>query len=210
MHELWSCYINKTTNMSMEDCGNETCERKIGPRAKAVQCEICDDWWHIDCAKMKEEEYNVISKTTSGLHWFCNYCNRGSAKLLQKIGKMQKELDEQKEEVAKLKSEVVECKFNQDRQEQYSRKDNIRISGLPDPKTADEDTNAKVIKVALDMGIVLKDEDISVSHRLGKLTATYDRPVIVKLTRRDTKRKLRKNKPDYLKILLLVNSNVQN
>ena len=47
-----------------------------------------------------------------------------------------------------------------------------------------------VLKVADDMGVTLVAEDISVSHRLGKVESDYNRPVIVKLVRRAVKRTL--------------------
>ena len=111
-----------------------------------------------------------------------------------------------KEEIIRLKSQVVESKFMLDRQEQYSRKDNIRISGVSDPHNTVEDTNNIVIKIASDMGVEIKPQDISVSHRLGKSSANYDRPVIVKFVRRDVKRKIMmnkkilKDKPQYRKV----------
>lgn len=72
-----------------------------------------------------------------------------------------------------------------DRLEQYSRRENVRVFGLPEGP-GKEDTSAEVVKLASDMGLHLKKEDISVSHRLpgrGK----GPQPVIVKFVRRSTK-----------------------
>lgn len=172
----------------MTDCGNPTCTKKIKTNSKAMQCEICDQWWHIECASISDDDYKVVSKGISGQHWFCPSCNKGSVKLLQHVAKLQVELSECKEQIALLKAKQIELNFNHDKQEQYSRKDSVRISGILDPHTKDENTNSAVIRVVNDLGVDLKPEDISVSHRLGKLTSDYDRPVIVKFVRRDTKR----------------------
>ena len=48
--------------------------------------------------------------------------------------------------------------------EQYSRRDCVEISGLPEEPG--ENTNALTIKVASLMGLNLEEKDISISHRL--------------------------------------------
>lgn len=177
--------------MALTDCGSSKCSKKIKPSNKAVQCEICEIWWHMECTDLEESEYDVLSKGSSCIHWFCEGCNRGSRKMLLVIQKLQTELDEVRKEFTDFKKKVVtKSNFNIDRNEQYSRKDSARISNITDPHDKEEDTNGAVIKLAKDIGVVIKSEDISTSHRLGKVTATYDRPIIVKFVRRDTKRNI--------------------
>ena len=50
--------------------------------------------------------------------------------------------------------------------------------------------------MASDIGVNINEADISTSHRLGKTSVTYNRPVIVKFTRRDTKRKVIMNRKE--------------
>ncbi|KAK4294781.1 hypothetical protein Pmani_032619 [Petrolisthes manimaculis] len=56
-----------------------------------------------------------------------------------------------------------------DRLEQYSRRDNLCVSG---PEEDEDETGdvlkAKIIELADDIGVKLKPDDISVAHRLGK------------------------------------------
>lgn len=92
----------------------------------------------------------------------------------------------------KLKSVVQHQKLDIDRLEQYSRRDSIRISGLPEEQN--ENTNEKIVKIAKDLGLQIQLSDISVSHRLGKPNragrngnAPTPRPVIAKFVRRDIK-----------------------
>ena len=66
---------------------------------------------------------------------------------------------------------------------QYSRRENIRVFGVAE--TADELTNDVIVKVAADMGVVITERDISVSHRIGKNTGSKPRPIIAKFVRRD-------------------------
>ena len=184
--------------MPQVTCGLENCKKgKIKQDTKALQCEICEKWWHIDCADVDEDQYAMLNNGIVGTHWFCKSCNVGSAKILKIIGEMKKELslcreelNKCKDEVAVLKKQAVEMKFNHDKLEQHGRKGMIRISGLKDPRTSDEDTDEKVIKLAADCGVELTRSDISVSHRLGKKDPSYDRAVIVKFVSRNTKRNL--------------------
>ena len=170
----------------MAQCGIAECDKEVKNSHKALQCEICDFWFHIACVGVPDKDFPALNKR-NGVHWFCKFCERGSKKLVELMNKMHTEITE-------VKEELKEAKFNIDKLEQYQRKDNMRLAGITDPHLKDENTNEAVIKVAKDMGVVIKPEDISVSHRLGKVTAPYNRPLIVKFTRRDTKKKIMMNK----------------
>ena len=179
----------KTTNMST--CGEKSCKKgKINRNTKALQCEICELWWHIACADVTEDQYTVLKGGITGTHWFCLCCNVGSVKVLALLAEVRRELDESKETVTALKKQVVKLNFNHDRLEQYTRKDNALISNIADPHEKVEDTNSVVIQLASDIGVTINPEDISTSHRLGSLASNYDRPIIVRFARRDVKRKL--------------------
>ena len=169
-----------STTCFAEDC---TVKSKIVRNTKALQCEVCENWYHIKCAKVSDGLYDHLKGDNSGVHWFCFHCNVGSSKLLQVISKMKMELDAVKEEVTQLK-------FSNDKLEQYTRKDNAVISGLNDPHERDEDTTEKVIELANEIGVTVTRADISTSHRLGSVSATYNRPIIVRFARRDVKRAL--------------------
>lgn len=171
--------------MAVTPCGIAECDKEVKTADKALQCEVCDFWYHTKCVAVSDKDYPTMKK--KGVHWICQFCERGSKKLMGLMSKMHTELTE-------VKEELKEAKFNIDRLEQYQRKDSTRLAGIPDPHTKDENTDEAVIKVAKDMGIEIKPEDISVSHRLGKVTAPYNRPLIVKFTRRDTKKKMMMNK----------------
>ena len=94
-------------------------------------------------------------------------------------------------EVNKLKNEVQLLKFELDRQNQYSRRESVRISGISEKEG--EYTNDIVKKLAVDIGASLTQDDIIVSHRLPGRPGTA-KPIIVKFVRRDTKTTLMKSK----------------
>ena len=98
---------------------------------------------------------------------------------------------ERKAELDVLKEEVQLQTFELDRLEQSSRHESIRIRGIDE--TAGEDTDSLVQELAADIGVTLKPEDISVSHRLpGRPGST--RPIIVKFVRSNTKTVMMKSK----------------
>ena len=67
--------------------------------------------------------------------------------------------------------------------EQYGRRDNIRIFGVPE--TPEEDPYEKVVQVAAQTGVQIRSEDISVCHRLPARSGP--KPLIVKFVRRQVK-----------------------
>ena len=94
-------------------------------------------------------------------------------------------------EVNNLRNEVQLLKFELDRLNQYSRRDSVRISGIPESE--DENTNDIVKQLAADIGVTLTPNDISVSHRLPGRQGTA-KPIIVKFVRRNMKTAFMKNK----------------
>ena len=189
--DCWECTGTEVNNLfktaSMSKCSKDDCGKDVKANQNILQCKVCDDYYHNKCAGVADKDYASLKKVPNA-HWLCDLCNHGYEKMITKMGKMNGEIKLLKQELDEVKKGVGKNTFNIDKMEQYSRKDSIRLSGIEDPHTKDEDTNDKVIKVAADMGITLTNEDISVSHRLGKVTSEHARPIIVKLVKRDTKK----------------------
>lgn len=91
-----------------------------------------------------------------------------------------------------LMSRVAVLEKAADQAEQYSRRNNIRISGCPE--TANEDTDNIVLKMASDIGCDLQLHEIDRSHRVGKPGENRTRPreIIVKFTSYRARQKLYK------------------
>ena len=94
--------------------------------------------------------------------------------------------------IGDLRSVIQSQAFDVDRLAQYSRRENVRLHGVPE--TAGENTDDVVIGIAHDMGVDISSNDISVSHRLPKSRTMKERPIIVKFVRRNTKTALMMNK----------------
>ena len=92
--------------------------------------------------------------------------------------------------------------------EQYTRRTNIRIYGIPESNVESTDSREDTDILSLnfvkeELGVDLKLEDISRSHRVGK-RSSKPRPIIVRLSRHNTKveilrkrKMLKKNKRPY-------------
>lgn len=79
--------------------------------------------------------------------------------LTDKISSLQKENDELKQKVKTLEEAI-------DSADQYSRRNCLRITGIP--ATENESTDEIVINLARDIGVPLEIHDIDRSHRLGR------------------------------------------
>jgi hypothetical protein len=82
-------------------------------------------------------------------------------------GKCEEALTENKflrAEILRLSNVIKQHSKDISNIEQYSRRDSVEISGLPEE--SNKDTNALTIKVGCLMGLKINESDISVSHRL--------------------------------------------
>ena len=110
---------------------------------------------------------------------------------LTSFTKMLMILRNENEELRKTNSEletrlsVVE--YESDNLEQYSRRNSLRISGIPEEP--DENTDQRVIQLAGGLGIDISPNDIDRSHRVGKLELDRGRtgrgPLKTKRRKRD-------------------------
>ena len=84
----------------------------------------------------------------------------------------------------KIKKQTQLQHFKLDELEQYTRKENIPIHGLPETG-GNEDTADEVVKLARKAGVTITKNDISVAHRLpGNRSSGKPRSIIAKFVRR--------------------------
>ena len=69
-------------------CGK--CERQVADDHEAVQCEVCELWFHIVCEKIPYQVYAYMQDEDTGaqVSWFCIYCKRGCTMLQKRIKKL--------------------------------------------------------------------------------------------------------------------------
>ncbi len=82
--------------------------------------------------------------------------------------------------------------FAQDRLEQYSHKESVRIYGIPEfERETREDTNKVVLQIATKIGANVTTQDASVGHRIGRRgQGNKQWLIIAKFVRRDCKSKI--------------------
>ena len=87
-----------------------------------------------------------------------------------------------RDKVSNLESKVVSLEINQNMLEQYGRRKNIEVSGIPD-SVGDNGLEEKVISVFAKVGIDVKSNDIEACHRIGK-SRNSSKKIIVRFTHR--------------------------
>lgn len=101
--------------------------------------------------------------------------------LQKEVGELRSLLLRKEEQVTSLKTEVEALRCKTDELEQYSRRNSLRIDGLPDSTT--EDPYQEVLKVAnthMKLKPPLSMEDIDRTHRVGPSQESRPRPLLVK------------------------------
>ena len=101
----------------------------------------------------------------------------------QVSSQLRKEIAGLRDKVAEKDREILFLKDQIDSLEQYSRRNCLRIS--PVPEVSSESTDDIVKTVAKTVGVTLPDSAIDRSHRVGKVTAgglNRDRSILVKFT----------------------------
>lgn len=104
-----------------------------------------------------------------------------------------KRLDKQETAINKLRASVRLNAYENDRLQQYTRRENIRISGITEAEG--EQLKAKIVNIASDMGLNIDESAINACHRLGPARqGTRARAVIVRFFARDVKHDFLVNK----------------
>ena len=107
--------------------------------------------------------------------------------LTASLREMRSDLNQQRQEqplTTRLVSNVRNLSYENDRLQQYTRRENLRVFGVPcDPSESADTTEKKTIDILNATGAVISKNDISVCHRLGR-TVNGSRPIIVRFVSR--------------------------
>ena len=109
-----------------------------------------------------------------------------------KLAQLHSENKRLSRENAQLKSRVTKLEQALDDAEQYSRRNCLRISKVPENEN--EDTDAIVYKVADTLAVTLSPSDIDRSHRIGKPGKKEHRDIVVKFTNYRARERLMANR----------------
>ena len=52
-----------------------SCDRKITHNQDSIECDHCNQWWHLKCSKLQKEEYKfLIDNPFTDVYWACPPC----------------------------------------------------------------------------------------------------------------------------------------
>ena len=163
---------------------------------QSICCDCCSNFYHIKCENISNAKLQALSQ--HDLKWYCSYCDRAAASLAEKIIVLEdqllnvtSELSTVKEELSttkeELKNEKVQRIIATDKLEAYTRKDSLRINGIPfEEGETSAQLEDKILNIAQKIGVTINRGDISVTHRL-KADKKGGVPAIVKFSTRRCK-----------------------
>ena len=119
-------------------CGQ--CKKLVKNEDYAMECEICDQWFHIKCQNITQAEYNYIKggtkkKSLSKMHWYCLTCDRMAVHFMKTITNIHAKQEKMEERINN-----IEEKINQkvDKQEINQLKEDLKEIKDGQKKTAEE------------------------------------------------------------------------
>ena len=109
-----------------DQCGS--CKQKVNSKEKAVECEICQLWYHTRCEKISDGTYKILQENNS-IHWYCERCNKGIAKVLSALAnilkrrdKVEETLDQMEKGLESVRNELKNLKEEMERKIKESDK----------------------------------------------------------------------------------------
>ncbi|KAG8325693.1 hypothetical protein J6590_060731 [Homalodisca vitripennis] len=177
------------------------CNQKISSEEVIVCIGNCGRVFHYECAS---ERYASLKTRGSKKEWTCDDCrpkqltsatkNVGmeetpatnhDALLSENYKDLKKENKELKDSNKVLCEEVNSLKTRVRLAEQYSRKCNVEIQGIP--VTTNEDAVSLATDVGAALGVVLSVEDVMAAHRVPTFRPRAAPPLVVQLRDRRMK-----------------------
>jgi hypothetical protein len=154
---------SQATDLLLSENQCKVCGEEVGNKEKALNCDICKKWVHIECGKVSLATYASLKKINTacqGIKWLCEVCEKGFGKMradVLKIIEGQEKLEERQGN--------LEAKVEQMTVELVSIRNDIAdmIKG-----NGKEDTSTQV-KVAEDIG--------DLKQQVGELKMKYSEAV---------------------------------
>ena len=209
--------VSQRQNVNKDFCGE--CEREVKGNQKALKCDSCELWIHLNCTNVDESVYNVIGEGDSkGLMWFCQNCESDvsvalktynevkrrqdaiEAKL-EKVSDLMLESAKKTDEISKRMDNVdklIEVRVSdyfKDREEKERKKLNIIVHGVPESDKREpgdrksEDTRV-INKIFRELRVEAEVENVI---RLGRVVENKKRLIKVVLRDSDKKREILAN-----------------
>ena len=124
--------------------------------------------------------------------------------LTSEIQSLRTENDNLRKDIDKLTERLIKDESDNDALEQYTRRNSVRISGVPEDVNG-ENTGGIVLKIAEELDVPMSPDGIDRSHRVGKVdnrsrtvpgAGTPHRDIIVKFATYNAKQRLYMKRKD--------------
>ncbi len=124
-------------------CGK--CDKIINDDDQSLKCEICDQYFHIECEGVNPTLYKTIKAGTkpkesrARIHWYCGICDRKSMGMLTKIIHLddkQRDLENQVKNLDEIKADKADLKKLEDRVGVIESKQKALTDAEPKPGTS--------------------------------------------------------------------------
>lgn len=180
------------------------CDKTVLENQRAVECDICNTWFHCPCQKVSAAMYKLLnSDENENISWYCNGCKRGAKKLMSQIininerqnqveihmVEIEKRQDSTEQRVQEIENKVdvkIETKMKDNMSEledRQKRRKNVIISNLDESATGSSDTDKVEDKLKLETFLrdinSIEPTEVQSFFRLGK--RSEDKPRLVKL-----------------------------
>ena len=118
--------------------------------------------------------------------------------LTSEIQSLRTQNDNLRKDIDKLTERLIKAESDNDALEQYTRRNSVRISGVPEDVNG-ENADGIVLKIAEELDVPMSPDDIDRSHRVGKVdnrsrtvpgAGTRHRDIIVKFATYNAKQRL--------------------
>src|SRR4051812_29005702 len=101
----------KNVKVSIATVANDncpSCDKAVKDTDLALECEICESWFHIKCEDVSDEEYTFLGAHKS-IHWYCNACHKSVASVSKLFSSVKQKVDSVDREVSDLSKQVILC-----------------------------------------------------------------------------------------------------
>jgi len=82
------------------------CSRTVTNEDLALECEICETWFHVSCEDVSELEYEFLTEHKS-VHWYCSICNKNVAKVIKMVSNIKQSQEKLEQSVKEIRQEMT-------------------------------------------------------------------------------------------------------
>jgi hypothetical protein len=182
----------------MEKSHCRICTKEVKTSHKALACEICELWYHVEChGKVPLQLYELLIEEGSNLHWYCDSCNGAVAQIYKMVCSVQTRQDAVEVKVDKMSDNLDNLKSNfkasidsrlDEREDRARREQNLILFNVEET----EENEEELIKVICTDVLKVAPPLISKSMRLGKKSEKA-RPLCVVVPDRESRIDILKN-----------------